>query len=85
MYESDFLNLVLESMSSSTHYDNDKQKIIAMRTFIMMVDKFKWDNYLLDTDISKIDYDKYFKDIVKPLNKPLHRLIKEEFKYKGEY
>ena len=81
-YGNDFVNLVLESLENSKEYHNEAHKQSAIGTFKLLVDKFEIKNYMDGHEITRSEYDYYYKAMTKKHRKHVHNFIQKEFKNK---
>ncbi len=81
-YGNDFVNLVLESLENSKEYHNEAHKQSAIGTFNLLVDEFEIKNYMDNHEITRNEYNYYFKAMTKKHRKHVHNFIQKEFKNK---
>ena len=80
MYENETINGIIECIDNyDDAFMNRGNQLTVLGTFLLLVDKFELDK-ALDCDFTEKEYDKYFKDTTKKYNKPIHKIIKKEFK-----
>jgi len=82
MYESEFLNLILETIYKSDEFDNEGEKLIAVRTLMLLVNQFSLDEYSANHSFTEDEYKIYYKDILKEYNPRLNKKVKKQFKNK---
>lgn len=82
MYESDFLNSILEAIYKSEEFDSEGEKLIAVRTLMLLINQFSLDEYSASHSFTEDEYKIYYKDILKEYNPRLNKKVKKQFKNK---
>lgn len=82
-YESETLNVIIECIDNYeiAFFDRGNQ-LTALGTFLFIIDEFDLDGFMSEHEITKLEYERYFKATTKKHNKHLHKLMKKEFKNK---
>ena len=85
MYNNKILNNTLEAIIVSEDiFVSDWDKYTTLQTIKLIIDNFSLDRFLSQYDFSKKEYKDYFQDYVKSENRDKHKIIKQEFKARGE-
>ncbi len=82
MYESEFLNLIIETIYKSEEFDSEGEKLIAIRTLMLLINHFSLDEYSSSHSFTEDQYKIYFRDILKEYNPRLNKKVKKQFKNK---
>lgn len=68
--------------SSTCYFNGNGERLIMIQTINFLFDKYDLDELCSQWHISKKDYEKYFKEIVKNYNPDLHKKAKKYYKEK---
>lgn len=82
MYESEYIVSILEALYNSEYFCSEGEKLIAIRTLMLLIDAFSLDEYSNSHNFTEAEYKIYYKDILKKYNPRVNKKVKKQFKKK---
>lgn len=70
---------VFESVMQSAYYGNDEEREMVINALKMFMDIFDYDGFFYTYDMTKDEYDKYYKDTIKKYSENWHQFAMQEF------
>ena len=81
MYYNYTLNKIIYAIEITEHIFHSKwEHETALKTFYLLIDTFKLDEFMEKHNITEAEYEKYFEDFTKTGNEEAHKEIMQEFK-----
>ena len=79
MNDSLFLSLIIESLSVSPFYTDESDSLFDISMLRLLFDKLQIEKFMDEYDISKSDYEQYFKEIMSDVDSSLKDELENSF------
>lgn len=78
-----FLDVIIDSLMLSDNYLDEKDRLFDIAMLRLLFLKLNIDKYMDDYDLTKSDYEKYFKNILDTTDSSIKKELEGEFNNAG--